>query len=135
VFISVDGDDVGRSLELYILDNRIEELENFAIALTHRFEWFSSKLRHLFRAQIHLIGGDSILASCEPTEETVQCLENLRIEFFQEGLPSISIGIGNTSREAYLALKYAKLRGKNRLVTFEDINDGKKRHNPHLVKL
>ena len=134
MFIAIDGDDVGRSLELYILDNRIEELEFFATALKQKFEWFANKLHHLFRARIHMIGGDSILASCESDLEILKRLESLRHEFFQHEFPTLSIGIGDTPREAYLALKYAKLRGKNRLITFEDINDEKTWNNSNLVK-
>ncbi|AFY38652.1 hypothetical protein Lepto7376_2369 [[Leptolyngbya] sp. PCC 7376] len=121
MFISIDGDDVGRNLELYILDEQIGDLEIFAKKLKTRFEWLANNLSCLLEAQVHLLGGDSILASCPLNPKVFQILEELRIEFQKQGLPSISIGTGNTAREAYLALKYAKLRGKNRLVTFEDI--------------
>lgn len=134
MFIAVDGDDIGRSLELYILDNKIAELECFAVSLTRQFEGFSNKLRNHFNAKIHMIGGDSILASCNSNLVDIEQLEKFRIEFSQQGLSTISIGIGDTSREAYLALKLAKLRGKNRIITFEEINDDKTRNNSNLVK-
>ena len=122
MIIAIDGDNVGHILELYILDGQIEELEDFSDALKVRFQWLVEQLSDLLNAKIHLFGGDSILASCEQTKETVKIIENLRINFHQNKLPTISIGVGNTFREAYLALKYAKLKGKNCLITFEEMN-------------
>ena len=133
MFIAIDGDDVGRKIELYIIDNRIEDLENFTHSLTKRLEWLANQLRYSLNVKIHLLGGDSILVSCKNQDRVPEILEELRIEFSCEGLPTISIGIGKTPREAYLALKYAKLREKNCVVVFEDINDAKNRVNSYFV--
>lgn len=121
MIIAIDGDNVGDILELYILDEQIQELENFSHALKNRFQWLVNELCDLLGAKIHLLGGDSILASLEYTQEAIKIIEKLRADFHQDKLPTISVGIGNTFREAYLALKYAKLRGKNCLITFEEI--------------
>ena len=134
MFIAVDGDDVGRKLELYILDNNINELEDFTLSLTNRFNWFVTQLYNLIQIEIHLVGGDSILASFEPNKESIEYLEKLRTDFEKQGLPTISIGIGYTPREAYFALKYAKLYGKNCLVIFEDIKNSKKEFNIPFLK-
>lgn len=83
MIIAIDGDNVGQILELYILDEQIQELENFSHSLRNRFKWLVNELCNLLDAKIHLLGGDSILASCEYTQEAIKIIEKLRADFHQ----------------------------------------------------
>lgn len=114
LFFAIDGDDVGLYLRDYIVSNDLDGASSFSQALSGYFE----KLRGWMIAQnsrIIFCGGDSILACGQPT-----LIEKLKSEI-ELGPCTISIGIGETSEKAYLALQLAKARGKSQIVIIHDV--------------
>ena len=103
-YISIDGNNIGKVLEKYILCNHLEALKAFSGDLSQKID----KIRRLILCNdgtVFLAGGDNVLASVNsaiiPTIiAEVYAIESEDIRF--------SIGIGESAVSAYLALKYAK---------------------------
>ncbi|HRJ76841.1 MAG TPA: hypothetical protein PLX90_12650, partial [Anaerolineales bacterium] len=51
-------------------------------------------------------------------------LEGLRLEFFRRSKSTLSIGLGESPQQAYLALKLAKTNGKNVIREFRELSNG-----------
>lgn len=122
VYISVDGDDVGRRLEYFILLNQLEELREFSHIYEQRMQWLLDNIITQLDANIIFAAADSVLAYCYSRQDIFEKLQEIHAHFFtdQVGI-TISVGVGSTPREAYLALKLAKLSGKNSVKRFEDL--------------
>jgi hypothetical protein len=123
LYIAIDGDDVGQRLEHFVLTNDIDGLITFSRAYQSRVAWLSAKLSSELRATILFCAGDSLLASMAYSCSAAVALDQVRKEFADGVERTLSIGIGSTPREAYLALKLAKLSGKNQLKRFEELSN------------
>ena len=121
LYIAVDGDDVGRRLEFYTVNNQIKELSIFFQNYQKSMVWMGEILSQKFDAKIIINGGDSLLAVCNQNKQLVRNLEILRKEFSLKVEATLSIGIGADPRQAYLALKLAKASGKNRIEIFGEV--------------
>lgn len=126
VFLAVDGDDVGNYIEYHILRNEIEELHKFSARYNTAIEWMQDELVRRYGAIIALSGGDTILAMiyCGEGVLNLHEIEDMRAIFAAKAGGTISVGIGETPREAHIALKYAKVSGKNMLCQFKDVHNG-----------
>lgn len=118
LYLAADGDDVGRKIEFFIVMDQLDLLSRFSSDFQSSITWFSEKLSNKFNAEIVFHGGDSILAKIQVDETSITELEKLRIEFFSLSNTTISLGLGDSSRQAYFALKLAKASGKNRIEIF-----------------
>lgn len=106
-YISIDGNNVGKVLEKYILCNQLEALKAFSGDLSQKIE----KIRQLIicnNGAVFLAGGDNILASVN--SEIIPTIIAAVYAFESEDI-RFSIGIGESAVSAYLALKYAKTTG------------------------
>lgn len=107
-FYAIDGDDVGPLIRSKIISNDIVG----ASVLSQDINTYFGLLRSILESSQHEIvfcGGDSLLSISQKSLD----------ELFDElpvGPCTISIGIGSTAEEAYLALQLAKARGKNQVV-------------------
>ena len=107
MFISIDGNNVGKVLEKYILCNQLETLTTFSLTLRDKIE----TVRRLILCQageVYLAGGDNIMACVDTAVIPIIVAEVYAVE--SEDI-KFSIGIGETAISAYLALKYAKAIG------------------------
>lgn len=120
IYIAADGDDVGRKIEFFIVMDQIDLLSDFFNKYQAAMIWFAEKLSREFGADIILNGGDSLLAKLQSNEAVLNELENLRSEFFNFSQRTISVGIGDSPRQAFFALKLAKAIGKNRIEVFQE---------------
>lgn len=123
LYISVDGDDVGSRLEYLILSGALGELQEFSTNYKKAMAWLKDELRSHLDATIIFDGGDSLLATIPELLFDKQLVESIRHRYLQESERTISIGIGNNSRDAYVALKIAKASGKNRLIDLREIDN------------
>ncbi len=112
-YIAIDGDDVGSKLEFFILMNHLEQLKSFSESFAETFRWLEDRLRENLNAKIIFSGGDNLLADAEDNNELVNKLERFKSDFLRQSGCSLSIGLGASTREAYLALKLAKVSGKD----------------------
>jgi GTP cyclohydrolase III len=122
LYIAVDGDDVGRRLETYVVNNQVNDLENYARTFQEAINWLIQNLADSFAARVIFSGGDNFLIETEVRNNLLDIVEELRIEFATKANSSVSIGIGEDPRRAFLALKLAKAKGKDRVVVFSEID-------------
>ncbi|PMB51817.1 hypothetical protein CEN39_13215 [Fischerella thermalis CCMEE 5201] len=127
LFLAADGDDVGSCIEYYILRNEIEQLSRFSLQYEIAINWLQEILVKKFNASIIFAGGDTLLAVLSQTADVdvFDVIEVIRIDFGKKASGrTLSIGIGSTPQEAHIALKYAKVSGKNRLSLYKEIQNG-----------
>jgi hypothetical protein len=122
MYLAVDGDDVGKRIELLIVSNQIEMLSVFFNSFQSSMAWLSENIANDFNASIIFSGGDGLLADFPFEELSIEKIENIRDKFSLLSQTTISIGIGESPRQAYFALKLAKAMGKNRVEVFRECN-------------
>ena len=123
IYLAIDGDDVGNQLEYYILRNDEESIVKFSAKYTDALAWLKSEITQLLSAAIILAGGDTLLVSLS-SHMSQEHIEAIRQQFEEKANSTLSMGLGSTIRDAHIALKYAKVSGKNRLCMYEEISDG-----------
>ncbi|MHA1249095.1 MAG: mCpol domain-containing protein [Candidatus Helarchaeota archaeon] len=115
-FLALDGDDIGKKIEKYLIENDIFELKNFSREVNNFFCDLAIKFRNL-GAKIIYCSGDDLL--CQINDNNLKKF----IEIIKNGERfTISGGIGKSSLETYIALKYAKVKGKNQIIKYWEIN-------------
>lgn len=104
IFIAIDGNNIGRKIEYLILDEKLEELQNFSNEISHRVRQISHAIEST-GGKIFMSGGDNILAEISNTQTDflIDVLKKNQTDRF-----TFSMGIGNNTKMAYLALKCAK---------------------------
>jgi len=123
-FIAIDGDNVGSHLEYFAITNNIEALKAFSAKFNSAMDWFEQELVKYFDAKVIFYGGDNLLASVSSDRFAKDSLEGLRLEFFRRSKSTLSIGLGESPQQAYLALKLAKTNGKNVIREFRELSNG-----------
>jgi GTP cyclohydrolase III len=113
MFIFLDGDDVGVSLEQAIWSDNVDEYVRRSAELTNFFHELARDLADA-GASVLTVGGDSILATVAP--EGVDVI----VAFFskrqqEDASICFSVGLGSTLASAHTALRVAKSSGKARL--------------------
>ena len=111
LYYAVDGDDIGKKLELLLLNNDIESVAIFSKKVTDQI----SVIRHFFLendAEVIFSTGDGVLAFSD------RVIDVNRLIHASIGI-TFSIGIGSTAANALLALKKAKGLGKARVESIE----------------
>lgn len=114
-YIYIDGDDIGLKIEKSFMTNDEAELRVVNIEVDKAVSTISSQLKDK-GFDIIFCGADGII--CKKDKIDIEVLHsyisglNFSIRF--------SVGIGNTLREAFLALRYAKSNGKNGIAVLED---------------
>ena len=123
-FIAIDGDDVGKILEKYILLNDILAIREISSRIESILEQFENKLNSAFKDDreysIILHGGDNVLFSVSDgnLKRALWLISNY---FFSSKLVfTVSVGVAMSPRDSYVALKFAKSIGKNVIVSYEN---------------
>ncbi|ROO61310.1 hypothetical protein EDC02_3243 [Micromonospora sp. Llam0] len=113
-FLALDGDDIGRRLELYMLTENLHDLQTFARDFSQTVSRVVQSLQLTPDVDIILGSGDSILARL-PQREIERSISLVKQATANTGF-SFSGGYAETMQGAYLALKVAKSTGKNRII-------------------
>ena len=124
LFIAIDGDDVGRRIEYLVLLNKTNALLQFSLQYQEGMTWLENILVEKLNAQIVFNGGDNLLATIPSNSNLLEEIEKIRTKFEEQTQTTLSIGIGNTPRESYFALKLAKNSGKDRVCEYKDFSNG-----------
>ena len=107
LYVSIDGNNIGRELERLMLGERLEELKIFSETM---LQTISKIVRHVeeIGGEVIMAGGDNVLARMSESNanELSRWVAKLKTDKI-----SFSVGIGNNVKMAYLALKYAKVNG------------------------
>jgi len=114
-YVYIDGDDIGLKIEKSFMTNNEAELRVVNTEVDRAVSTISNQLKDR-DFDIIFCGADGII--CKKDNIDIEVLHsyisglNFSIRF--------SVGIGNTLREAFLALRYAKSNGKNGIAILED---------------
>jgi GTP cyclohydrolase III len=122
-YIAFDGDNIGFKLEGLILQNKIVELTKFSELLNFHLNKLLNEIKKIENVSIIFFGGDNFLLRFDNSENIFQFSESIRFKFNSLSDHTASIGIGNNPRQAYIALKIAKVSGKNCTIDFSEIED------------
>jgi GGDEF domain-containing protein len=118
-YLTIDGDDIGQKIAAAYLSNSTTELvrvNNMVQESTHLIAEF---LR-LEGFAIHFCAADGVAASIAYDFDIGQI--SAEIEKIADSEITFSAGVGNSLREAYIALLFAKSSGKNKFCDFKEID-------------
>ncbi|MBB0243674.1 mCpol domain-containing protein [Streptomyces alkaliphilus] len=118
-FLALDGDDIGRRLEFYMVSEDTAGLESFSNAFGEVVESLKFVVSESPSVDVILQGGDSFLLSA-PLEDLTRIISGVKGVVAETSF-TFSGGYGPSMKEAYLALKIAKSSGKNRFNRFEGL--------------
>ncbi|OAN45438.1 hypothetical protein A6A03_14765 [Chloroflexus islandicus] len=115
IYVSVDGDDIGRLLTQKIYQaNNDDEVRAFSELVTTTFQAVAAWVIQN-QGEVLFCTGDSIFFKI--SEHLVDnALRHFELDHF-----TISVGIGETRKEAHWALNIAKSLGKARIVNFNEV--------------
>lgn len=117
IYIGIDGDDVGTKIEKSLLENDEINVARISKEITSSINKTTNYLKVL-NFEIIFSAGDDILCKGEAIE--IDDLSNYLAEI--KNTNTFSVGIGNTLEKTYVALKYAKSIGKNKIVKYTENN-------------
>jgi hypothetical protein len=112
-----DGDNIGPRLELFLLDDRLDEASAYSASVSQAMRSLERSLRDGNDVEIHIFGGDDLVASWPDGSIGPEEIDKLRREFQSICGQTLSIGIGDSVKSAVSNLRRAKLLGKDRVVS------------------
>lgn len=115
MYIALDGDDAGRKIEKYLIENKERDVAELSKQITNDVQEITAYLQR-FGFEIIFSAGDSIL--CKGESVDIRTLSNYLAK--KNKICTFSVGIGNTLEKTYVALKYAKSGGKNTIVNYNE---------------
>ena len=105
IYVAIDGNDIGRIIEKYLLCENLEELSNFSKDMNGAILNISRFIENN-NGMLIMSGGDNILA-CLP--EGIYPELKRYISRYNENIAfKFSVGVSKYPLGSYLALKYAK---------------------------
>lgn len=115
IFVSVDGDNLGREVGGAILSDDIQRLHEVSQSINHGqnllMDWAENN-----GGQVISSGGDEGIF--QVPESALDSLEDLRSQYHQMVGSTLTIGVGLKPSEAGKALLYGKLNGKDQVNQF-----------------
>lgn len=129
-YIAIDGDDIGDRIEYFILYNQPSKLARFTSAFQVAFDNLERDVCSQLGASIVFAGGDSMLVTVSTEVDVKQVMSALALSFADATSCTLSVGVGPTPRDALIALKMAKVSGKNRIVGVGDEIHGRSHADP-----
>lgn len=119
IYVTIDGDDIGRKLASCYLSNRAEALRA-AKSLVDRKTQEISELLSKLGYEVFFCAADGISGALNVDQIDIASLYH-QIEDIAGDELAFSAGVGNSLRESYIALLYAKSTGKARICDFKSI--------------
>jgi hypothetical protein len=116
IYISVDGDDTGNKIAKSYLENDEIALARIIQELTSILTQICEYLRFVgFEIIYCAADGIACKGSTLDIDNFIHHIRTIRIPNY-----TFSVGIGNDLQTSYLALKYAKAVGKDKIVIYEE---------------
>lgn len=105
MFLSIDGDKIGKILEQSILDEDLEKLSQFSKNIKNDINDFVNKITNN-NGYVYMDGGDNLFAYIENSyiDKIITYVKNKN----KNNKYTFSIGLSENVSDIYLALKYAK---------------------------
>ncbi|MEL7430502.1 MAG: mCpol domain-containing protein [Pseudomonadota bacterium] len=120
-YISIDGDDIGRRIAAMHLANDEEKLSAFVLSVQDKVAQITQVLDEAGYT-IVFSAADGVVGRSESFDlEKIELLYNRVVAIGGTSL-TFSAGVGQSLREAYVALLAAKSNGKARICSFSEMN-------------
>lgn len=121
LYILGDADRVRSKIEKLLLTGKLEALKQFSDTLTVSISAISQHIQKAFSGEVLMAGGDDILFRV-PQDKFSKCdLELISQEFTSQSGCTISFGVANDIKTAYINLRHAKAEGGNTIVMSSSI--------------
>ncbi len=123
VFIRLDADHIGEKIELslYIEDFKLaNEIHNkVQLGISNIRE----KLSQVVTCKILMVGSDDILFSINKNSYNKIVLDEIAKIFYNTSNFTLSFGVGTSVIQAMHNLNLAKLSGRNKIISFDELTD------------
>lgn len=119
IYVTIDGDDIGRKLASCYLSNRPDALRATKNLVDRKTEAISELLSSM-GYEIFFCAADGVTGVLGADQIDIASLYQ-KIEHVSGDEFTFSAGVGNSLRESYVALLYAKSMGKARICDFDSI--------------
>jgi hypothetical protein len=111
-----DGDDIGNEIDFYLLSNDLDNASKFSYRVKASLEKIAINVQAEMAANIVYVAGDDICFTVSSNNWVLEKLETYSNNFFKDTGKTISFGIAQTSTEAAMCLRKAKVSGKGCIV-------------------
>jgi hypothetical protein len=118
-FAYFDGDDVGATIELLLLQSDVASAAEVSSRVSEGIRQISDHLEAVLGGTVFFAAGDEVLAHLD-TPLPIEEAELLRDRFHDLTGLSISCGVAETVQNAAHQLRLAKLRGKDQTAAATD---------------
>lgn len=116
VYIRLDVDNVGDSIELALLKSDYNEAQDIHNLIQKNINFIIEKIESRNFATVLMKGCDDILISTHLNDYDLSFWEELKIEFKLKSGFTLSIGVGYSITECMLNLRIAKVSGKDKII-------------------
>lgn len=116
LFIRLDGDRIGDSIELALMNDDPKEAQDIHNRVQQSIAKIVKHIDAKSGARILLVGSDDILFKMPIEKYEDSFLREVNEIFFQNSKFTLSIGVGRSISQALVSLAKAKLSGRNRIV-------------------
>jgi hypothetical protein len=116
VYIRLDVDNAGDSIELALLKADYNEAQNIHNLIQKNINFILEKIENRNTTTILMKGCDDILISTNENDYNLTFWKELKSEFKLKSGFTLSIGIGYSITECMLNLRIAKVSGKDKIV-------------------
>lgn len=111
-----DGDNIGDSIELLLLNANVKEATKLSNKLNNAISQLKDELNDKLDIEIILYGGDDLLIKYNDTSDHLNIIQMARKKYFDCCGHYISCGCGDALKVAMENLRKAKLMGRNHFI-------------------
>lgn len=112
-----DGDNIGDTIELYLLLGNLEEASQFSYQVKTAIANIAELVQDEIEASLIYVAGDDICFVVSAEKNITDYLIIYSDLFLKATGKTISFGVGRNSVEALICLRKAKVSGKGRVIT------------------
>ncbi|WP_026995408.1 mCpol domain-containing protein [Flectobacillus major] len=112
-FAFFDGDNVGSTIEILLLENKVLDAKNLSENINKAINEIKQFLED--KGEVLIAGGDDILVKLHDDDKFIEVLNSIGEIFFGKTGLTISGGVGDDIKTAIYELSIAKLYGKNQI--------------------
>lgn len=111
-----DGDNIGDSIELLLINANVKEATKLSAKLNDAISQLKNELNDKLDIEIILYGGDDLLIKYDEVSNHLNIIQAARKNYFDCCGHYISCGCGDTLNIAMENLRKAKLMGRNHFI-------------------
>ncbi len=116
-----DGDNIGDVIDFHLLSESLEEARKFSFQVKNALEKIAELAQSEINASLVYVAGDDICFIVNTDINIVEKLISYSNFFLKSTGKTMSFGVGETSIEASISLRKAKVSGKGCVLSFGGI--------------